>query len=192
MQTTKLISTISFNTPEFLRGRLEDLVRQGVLEYAHWIFHEPEEDEKKPHAHLVLKPNRRLDTSSLSNEFKEVVSLAEAPLGILPFKSSKMRDWVLYSVHDFAYLLTKNQSRKKHYEKSDLQSTHPDLLDEDWREAHEGEDTRMSQVIKLAQDGMTFEEMLTSGIIPINHYFQYREIVMNFHGTCRNGRDGHE
>ena len=192
MQTTRLISTISFNTPDFLKGKLFDLVKQGVIEYSHWIFHEPEEDEKKSHAHLVLKPNRRLDTSALANEFKEMVKGEDKPRGILPFKPSKMRDWVLYSVHDVAYLITKNQTRAKHYKKTDLNTTEPDLLEEDWRDAHEGEDSRMKQVIELAEAGVSFPEMLKMGLIPINHLFQYRELVADFYLTSRNGREGHE
>lgn len=194
MQTTKLISTISFNSPEFLQGKLCDLVSQGVIEYAHWIFHEPEEDELKAHAHIVLKPNRRLDTSALANEFKESVPGEKLSRGILPFKPSKMRDWVLYAVHDLAYLLTKNQTRKLHYDKAAILSTEPDLLEEDWREAHEGEDTRMRQVIELAENGVSFHDMLKMGLIPINHMFQYREVVDQFFNpsTSRAGREGHD
>ena len=194
MQTGKLISTISYNTAEFLKGKLNDLVRQGIIEYAHWVHHRPEEDEKKAHAHVVLKPNRRLDTSALRNEFVEPVAGEEKPRGVLPFQSSKMNDWLLYAVHDVAYLLRKNQNRKERYSRSDLLTTDADLLDEDWRAAHEGEDSRVKQVIELAQRGVSWVELLKTGLIPINQLFQYREVFMQFYTpeTDRNGREGHE
>lgn len=194
MQTTKLISSISYNTPEFLRGKLRDLVRQGIIEYAHWIWHEPEEDEKKPHAHLVLKPNRRLDTSKLRNEFIEPVVGEEKPRGILPFNTSKMSDWILYGVHDRVYLLRKCQKRQHHYEQSNIETTEPDLLVEHWRECHEGEDSRVAQIIELAQQGVEWVEILKMGIIPINQLFQFREVFFTFVGekTDRADRKGHE
>lgn len=194
MQTTKLISSISYNTPEFLRGKLLDLVRQGIIEYAHWIWHSPEEDEKKAHAHVVLKPNRRLDTSRLRNEFIELICGEEKPRCILPFCSSKISDWILYGVHDSAYLLRKNQKRQYHYEQSDIETTEPDLLAEQWRECHEGDNARVAQIIELAQQGFDWVDLLKMGIIPINQLFQYRELFFTFKDnnyTYRNGKEGH-
>lgn len=191
MQTTKLISSISYNTPDFLSGKLFDLVRQGIIEYAHWIWHSPEEDEKKSHAHLVLKPNRRLDTSKLRNEFVELVVGEEKPRGVLPFQPSKMNDWILYSVHDVAYLLRKCQRRIHHYDKSDLKTTEADLLEEDWRACHEGEDNRVTQLIELAQNGVTWVDILKMGFLPVNQLFQFKDIFMTFF-TDRNGRPNHE
>lgn len=194
MQTTKLISTISYNTPAFLKGKLYTLVQQGIIEYAHWIYHKPEKDETKEHAHLVLKPNRRLDTSALRNEFLELVTGEEKPRNVLPFQSSKMKDWILYAVHDKYYLLRKNQNRAITYQKSDLHSTEYDLLEEDWRDAHEGEDGRIKQVIEAARGGVPFATLLEMGVIPINLLFQFKDIYQNFFrdATERNGRNGHE
>lgn len=194
MQTTKLVSSISYNSPDFLKGKLFDLVRQGIIEYAHWIWHEPEEDEKKAHSHIVVKPNKRLDTSKLRNEFIEPVVGEEKPLGILPFQSSKMGDWMLYAVHDVAYLLRKCQERNHHYRKEDLKTTEPDLLEEHWRDCHEGEDSRMRHVIELAEKGVEWSDILKMGFIPINQLFQFRELFFTFvkGQTDRDGRKGHE
>ena len=194
MQTTKLISTVSYNTPVYLSGRLYSLVEQGIIEYAHWIWHTPEEDEKKAHAHVVLQPNKRLDTSALRNQFTELVAGEDKPLCVLPFKPSKMRDWILYAVHDIVYLTTKNQSRKTTYKKTDLQTTEADLLDDDWRSAHEGEDTRLRLVIELSERGIDWMEILKSGLIPVNQLFQYRTIWECFYRrkTDRNAKGGHD
>lgn len=194
MQTSKLISTISYNTPSFLKGKLYSLVQQGIIEYAHWIWHKPETDETKEHAHLVLKPNKRLDTSALRNEFVELVQGEDKPRGVLPFDNSKMRDWLLYAVHDKVYLLRKCQNRSITYQKSDLLTTEPDLLEEDWRDAHEGEDGRIKQVIEAARNGVPFRQLVEMGVIPINQLFQFKDIYQGFFVdlTERNGREGHE
>lgn len=193
MQTSRLISTIGYNSPTFLSGKLHDLVRQGIIEFAHWVWHEPEEDEKKRHAHILIKPNRRLDTSKLRNEFVEPVP-CDKPLGVLPFENSKVVDWVLYAVHDRAYLLQKCQSRKHQYKREDIKTTEPELLDEHWKSAHEGENKRLQQVIALAEKGVEWRDILKMGIININQLFQYREVVFTFlsEKTDRNGKAGHD
>ena len=193
MQTSRLISTISYNTPSFLAGRLADLVKGGIIEYAHWVHHEPEEDEKKPHFHLVLQPNKRLDTSALRMQFVEP-SVGSAPLGVLPFQFSKMTDWLLYAVHDTAYLIQKGQKRSRAYKFEDIKTTEPDLLDTQWKEAHEGENTRMRQVIEMAESGVDWMEVVRLGIVPPGQFFAFREVFFTFAQpkTERAGRAGHE
>ena len=194
-QTTKLISSISYNTPEFLSGKLSDLVRQGILEYGYWIFHEPEDDETKSHAHLVVKPNRRLDTSALRNLFIEPIVGEELPRGVLPFRpTSRMSDWLLYSAHDAAYLIRKGETRKHHYEQRDFNATDKDLFDEDWRDCHRSSDSKIPLLRQLANEGKTWVDVITLGFLPVNQLFQYKEIFFTFKEsvTERNGRRGHE
>jgi hypothetical protein len=172
------------------------LVEQGIIEYAHWIWHNAEEDEKKPHAHVVLQPNKRLNTGALQNEFKELVA-GSPPLGVLPFKTSKMIDWVLYAVHDTAYLIRKGKQKRKYtYNRDEIRSTDSDQLEEDWKDAHEGEDTRIKQIIELAQQGVSWPDVVKLGLIPINQLFQFKDVHMMFFNcpseTMRNEREGHE
>ena len=42
MKTSKPISTISFNTESFLRGKLRELEAAGILEFWAYIKHDPE------------------------------------------------------------------------------------------------------------------------------------------------------
>lgn len=178
MQTSRLISTISYNSSAFLSGRLSDLVKKGVLEYAHWILHKPDSDEKKSHFHLVLQPNKRLNTEALRKEFVELSSDSSKPLGVQPFRVSKMSDWLLYAVHDRAYLLQKGLQRSIFYGFDDLQSTEPDFLLQQWREASEGENQRLKQVLDLVAAGEDFMSLVQRGVIPLNQYFQYRDLVL--------------
>lgn len=195
MQTTKLISTVSFNTPSFLRGKLQTLVGSAVLEYAHWVTHEPEEDETKQHTHVVMKPNRRLDTSALRNEFIEKLADEEKPRGVLPFHStSRMSDWILYSAHDVQYLLRRGETRKHSYNLEQFGSTCIDLLEEDWRECHRADDSKIPLLREYAKQGKSWVDVLELGIIPAQHLFQYKDVFFTFSQahTERNGRNGHE
>lgn len=194
MQTTKLISTISFNTPAFLSGVLNRLSRSGVIEYAHWIWHNPESDETKPHAHLVLKPNKRLNTQALRMEFTETVNGEDKPRGVLPFRPSKMGDFILYGSHDVTYLIRKGQRRDYHYKREDWHSTEPDLFSDDWRDCHEGEDNRITLLEEMVKEGLSWPQVVKSGIVPINHLFQYREVYFALQqiGVDRADGESHE
>lgn len=195
MQTTKLISTISHNTPNFLRGKLYSLVSSAVLEYAHWIIHEPEDDETKRHIHVVVKPNRRLDTSALRNEFLEKLADEEKPRGVLPFRStSRMSDWLLYCAHDVQYLLRKGETRKHSYDLKQFGSTCEDLLQEDWRDCHRQDDSKIPLLQEYAKQGKTWLDIVKMGFIPIPQLFQYKDIflILQEAHTDRNGRKGHE
>lgn len=192
MQTTKLCSTISYNTPAFLAGTLRRLCDSGLIEFAHWIFHKAEEDETKDHFHVVLKPNRRLDTEALRKEFKELQLGTPLPLGVQPFKSSKMEDWILYGAHDIPYLLKRGETRKYHYSKEDFQTTEPDLFSDEWNEAHRAEYGTVRLLEEFAQDCLQWEEICHH--VPVNQFFQYRELyrALLYRHTFRNGRSGHE
>ena len=194
-QTSKLISTISFNTPNFLLRRLHELQDKGVIEYAHWIWHKPEQDETKNHAHVLVKPNRRLDTSALRNEFKELLVGEDKPRGVLPFRpTSRVSDWLLYSAHDSLYLARKGEARVEHYEKVDFKSTDEDLLEEDWRDCHRTDDSKLSMLKDMVRLNKSWPEVLEMGFLPINQLFQYREIFFALlqHATDRGGRVGHD
>jgi hypothetical protein len=196
MQTSRLISSISYNSGDFLCGLLNDLVKKGIIDFAHWVKHEPEQDEKKAHYHLILRPSKRMDTNALQAFFLEPIA-GDKPLKCLPFTISKnMRDWILYSVHDKGYLITKGESRKFEYSLGDVFSTDEDLLSEHWKEAHRGEDSRMNLFLKMMAEGMDFGEIVKLGVVPLNQYFQYRDIFFNENSrtlkTKRNGRENHE
>lgn len=192
MQTTKLCSTISYNTAPFLEGTLRRLCESGLLEFAHWVFHQAEEDETKPHFHVVLKPNRRLDTEALRREFRELQLGTSKPLGVQPFKSSKMEDWILYGAHDIAYLLKKGQTRKYHYSKEEFGTTEPDLFEHDWNDAHQAEGGTVRLLEEFSKEFKPWEEICHH--VPINQFFQYRELYLALlrRHTTRNGRSGHE
>lgn len=193
MNTIKTISSISFNTPEFFELKIRELCddKSRILDWAHWIVHEPDSDQTKPHIHFVVKPSHRLDTNSLRNAFKEPITpqhllrILETrvltdndtkPLGCMPFMpTTSMADWLLYAIHDEGYLFKKGQRRNTHYRKEDVKSTDPDFLLTQWDETIDPLQALTERVLMLYRaDGMSFSQILQTGIIPppLVYYFK--------------------
>lgn len=169
MRTSKPCSTISYNSAEFLELKLNDLVRKRHIDFWAYLEHEPEEDEKKKHKHLLIYPGKLLDTNQLKEELEELYmdNLVGKPLGVMPFRSSKFADWFLYVIHDTSYLASKGQKRKYHYKDSDIVCSDTDFLAElkhtiDWSKIN-----TLGQVIQAAEQGMSFIEFVKSTNLPL-------------------------
>ena len=111
MRTYKPISTVSFNSEEFLKVKLDLLVsEQVILRYA-FIKHFGEEG--KDHFHVYVEPNGVIDTDSEYWRGVLVEPVAEnEPLNCLPWRKSNFADWALYSAHDEHYLKAKQMKKK--------------------------------------------------------------------------------
>lgn len=107
--TTKPISTIAYNTPEFIKTKLEELHKANKIEKYYAIYHDKDilvatGEEKKPHWHVWIQPNTRIDTMALANEFIEVDPNNSKPLKCRPFQKSSLYHWIRYTIHDPIYL----------------------------------------------------------------------------------------
>lgn len=210
MNTISLVSSISYNTPHFFALKIGELAsgEKPIIDWAHWIVHQPESDETKSHIHFVCKPSRRLDTNWFRKQFIEQVSPESVaaiskvraitlndikPLGVLPFnKTNSIEDWLLYSIHDVKYLLKKGESREHHYERSDVQSTEPDFLAEQWRGVVDPLSSICKRVLELRAMGNTFGEILQTGMIPPNMVYMMKTVFEDVpDGVERNGHKGH-
>lgn len=105
MAQKKSTSNISYNSKEKLFDVLTKLVQQGLASYCFAIHHEPEGNEKKPHWHIHLSPNRSLDLASVKKLFDEYdPSHPDKPLSVTSVWSpSDVNSWLLYGVHDKSY-----------------------------------------------------------------------------------------
>ena len=131
MRTTKPISTISFNSPEYLEVKLNELVSSGRISFWAFVPHKPEDDEaqNKHHSHVYVEPSKMLQTDDLKAHLMEYdPTHPDKPLGCLPWRSSKFDSWYLYGLHDKRYLASKGQSRRYHYSHDDMVSSDPDNL----------------------------------------------------------------
>lgn len=199
MRTSKPISTISYNSLGFLKGKLEELERNHTISSWFFIWHHAESDEKKHHCHVWLCPNKLVDTMVLKDMFRELdpVNPDKKPLGVIDFVSSQIDDAILYDAHYTPYLAFKGESREYQYSFDDFV-----VSDEDWFEdkvyhaLHGSEFAQRSKVLNALADGVKPAELITSGMVPlqmagsIRAFMQMRGLSGN--ELFRNGHDNHE
>lgn len=172
MNTSKPISTISFNTESFLHAKLDELVDNRTLSFYAYIKHyaEPSEnnDTLKDHYHIFVEPNKRIDAMALRTEFKEAVSLSEPPLGCLPFQFSKFDDWYYYGLHDPIYLARKGMSRYYSYSRTDIVTSDKDYLSEKINSLNTFEHNCYVDIAKYQDKGFTYSQyIIARGIHPM-------------------------
>lgn len=188
VKTTKPISSISWNSLQYLVDRLEELRKAHLIAFWVLIQHHAEDDEKKDHIHFYIEPNRSIDTEELRENFIELVPNTK-PLGVNKFQKSDFKNWLWYSVHDKAYLASKQQSRKYHYSVTDLISSN----DEDLRQRiqenprPESEQTRAYELIK---QGYSNEEIRQIMNTPLRNMFYISQALnrMRYDETNRGNR----
>lgn len=170
MRTTKPISTISFNTPEYLHLKLEELRKAGRISFWAYIEHKPEDDEcgKKRHMHLYIEPSKMLQTDELKEALKEFdPQKPEKPLGCISFNSSKFDPWYLYALHDRRYLASKGQSRRFHYKHDDIVSSDPDDLLFKARSIDMVALSPYADMEDAQTHGLSFSEYFARGTVPL-------------------------
>lgn len=192
MRTRSIISTISYNTPDFLRVKLQDLKRAKVISEWYFIEHQPEKDEAKEHIHLLVVPSKQLQTDDLGECFIEP-DPPNPPRKCLWWEITKdFKDWYLYAIHDPEYLASKNQSREWVYAQEQVQAHDRDYLDERVSKIDRVNLTSVSIVRQYVKSGLGFSDLLKSGSIPITQAYAYK-LVFDTLGQeiGRNGRKTH-
>lgn len=171
MKTSKPISTISYNTDEFIRNKIEYWRSCGIIEFGMWIRHEAEADEKKSHCHVYLKPAKLIQTMDLEMDSCEIdPTNPEKPLKMVSFRISTESDWLLYSLHDKAYLLEKGLERQFHYDISDIQSTCDDTLQDIITQVSDKRKGSIEyRILDMVNKGMTWQQIVSSGMIPLRY-----------------------
>lgn len=199
MRTTKCVSTISYNTEKFLQTKLFELLELHKISDFMYIVHLPEEDEKKRHIHLFIKPNTLIDTMDLQNYLTEVdLNNPLKPLKCIDFRFTKdIDDWILYNQHYPPYLATKFESRKYTYDKSDFKFADEDTFDDYYLHAFKGSKfAQNNQILKaIANKDIKPSELINNGTVPLNMASQlsaYMYLESHYNITDRGGRMGHE
>lgn len=177
MRTTKPISTISYNSPDYLALKLDELRSSGIVSFWSFIRHDPEDDEggKKAHFHVYVEPSRMLQTDEVQKMFEEFdPEHPDKPLGCITWHSSKFPDWYLYSCHNTAYLAAKGQSRQFHYEYEEfVYSSEPDFRYR-VRSIDMTHLTPIASIIEAIKKGYTWAEYLASGVVPFQQLKLYQ------------------
>lgn len=200
MKTSKPFTTISYNSIEYLRNRLDDLVARNVLYFYTFIFHYREEDENKDHIHLLMHPNGQVETDKILKYLEEFdPDNPDKPLRCRPpHKCNSFGDWYLYGLHDPKYLLAHGfQTRKYHYTLADMITSDMDELIDlihtiDYKKMYGNQ-----QFFQAMEDGESILDMIKKGIIPMQQYGQYARFFYdlaagNLNQTFRGGYLGHE
>ena len=204
MNTRSPIFTILYNTEQFLIRELNKLIKEDrIIEFYAFIYHYPEEDEKKGHRHLFVIPSTTVDTFSLNERLKQIdVKCPDnAPLGCISWCHSKFADWFLYVLHDSDYLATKCESCKFHYEKQEIVVSDYDYFNELIHRCDFSKYKSFAKFRDMIQSGVGFRELFSNGFIPIQQIVQYKKAynLLKFGNmdytpniTERAGRQGHE
>lgn len=176
MKTRRILSNISFNSPSFFKLIIEGLYHDCVIDWAYWIIHYPDKDDKKSHIHFVFQPSRALDTSDFVSKFLEFPFHGNR----LPLKPTSrfqpvvsLDDWLLYCKHDSEYLRSKGLERHLHYNWSDFLSTDYDSLQHDIDNIDYNQFGRLALLSEGALNHIPFAELVQRGLIPINYRAQY-------------------
>lgn len=165
MATSKPISTISYNTEEFLYEKLELLVQRHEIQCYQYIKHKGE-DGDKDHFHVRLEPNTRLDPMNLTELFREFDPNHEKPLGVRPWHNAKEEDWILYVLHDKEYLklkLADSKDGKIPYTLDDLVVS--EFYDKEimYIRAKQSFSNMTASIVKQLQEGKTPIQLLQEG-----------------------------
>lgn len=195
MRTSKPISTISYNSQSFLVCKLGELVKAHKI--SDWIFinHFAEEDERKDHIHLWIKPNVLLDTMDLQKHFMELDVLNPTkPLKCIDFQSSSVDDWILYSQHFEPYLASKNESREYHYTKDDFVYCDEDSFEDLYHHAFKGSEwaKRWQILEQLKTNAVNPADLIYNGSIPLGMACSLNALRQMTSGLNRGGRSGHD
>ena len=197
MKISTPFSTISYNTAAFLTATLQDLIDRRKIDFFAWVEHFPEDDETKKHKHVYIVPNGKIDTDQFREMFLEIdLQNPSKPLACMPCKKSKWGDWYLYGCHDKAYLASKGQTRRYHYDREDFIVSDQDYFTE---EIHTIDHTKYNKFGKLKEavdEGLTFKDLLATGIVPLQQTYAWEKAFSILAGcddhTDRSGRTGHE
>lgn len=196
MKTTKPIATISFNTPQYLELKLNELLKNGIISFWSYIPHKPEDDEggKKEHSHVYIEPSKLLQTDNIKEFLKEFdPEKPDKPRGCLKFVSSKWGDWYLYGLHDKRYLASKGQSRRFHYTYDDFKASDEDELLCMVRSIDLVSLSPYADMIDAQSHGLSWSEYFARGTVPLPQIalFERAWVTLLSSYTNRAGREGH-
>ena len=198
MRTSKEISTISYNSKEFLIDKLNKMIEKHTISDYMFIYHFKEEDESKNHFHLWIRPNCLIDTMDLQNELMEYdINHPSKPLKCIDFRVSSVDDWILYGQHYKPYLLSKGECREYHYTKDDFIFYDEDTFENYYNHAFKVSDfAKRYQIIEsLKEYSDNPTALIDNGTISLNMATQlnaYMYMKTNYDYLDRNGRSNHE
>lgn len=185
MRTTKPISTISYNSKEFLQGFLNKLVDAEKVAFWSAVRHIGEQlddgTKEKDHWHVFIEPNTRVDTMELQKlSCENDPSHPDKPFKCINFRSSKWDDWLWYGLHDTDYLLTKAEIRQYAYTTDDFLFSDSDEFEVRYQSAIHSSAIASGMKIRKMMKQNSVAQLCAIGVIQPNqafHYMAYEQAI---------------
>lgn len=165
MATQKPISTISYNTEDFLREKLDNWYKAHIIQAYQYIKHIGE-DGDKDHIHLRIEPNKKLDPMDLLEGLKQYVAGNDKPLTCRPFRPSKEEDWFLYVVHDPDFLKLKGESGKLRYKWEDIKASLDYDVQTAFIRARQSLQHLSPSIVRALEGGTSAKQLINEGENP--------------------------
>lgn len=192
MRTSKPVAAISYNTFNFLKRSLDELMLNGTIDYWAFIKHFPEagEDETKEQFHVYVSPSHMIETKDLWKVFDEIDTV-HPELGALkcipdPRKEhSDFANWLLYVIHDEEYLASKGLTREYHYTLDEVVTS--DRAELQWRNNAIDRPALCGGVKRNVQEilgGATPAELMVEGKVHPREYNAYRSFSRDVYGEA--------
>lgn len=187
MRTKKPVSTVSYNTMEFLVKKCDELLEAHKISRYMLIRHFAEADEAKDHTHVLLIPNTLIDTMAFQEHFKELdlEHPTRKPLGCIDFRlTNDIDEWVLYVEHFPPYLASKLESREFIYSKDDFIYSDEDTFEWDYRHAHNGSEwAKRNKLLQMLNNPEVDPvNLILNGTVPFNQSSQLNAFnYMKYH-----------
>lgn len=173
MATKQPLSSISYNTKDFLVSTLEHLRYMQIISYYEFIEHQPDVDGTKKHIHLICFPCKGVNPETFRQYFVEKIADSENPLQCMPFRTSNYGDWYWYALHDKDYLKSKQMERNCFYKDDDVFSPMRDFHEQLVSEHPLINYCKLSDmlirdiVFKSVQNGISLNDILKNNMIPL-------------------------
>lgn len=178
MRTSKPVSTISYNTPAFLRDTLARMMDNREIAFWCFVPHKGEGGDKD-HVHLYVEPSRLRTQDEWKHEYFAEFdpSNPTRPLSVTTWRHSNWVDWYKYGLHDALYLALKGETKQFEYTPADMVFSDADAFAERVAEADTPIGDKTFRAVKHCVDvGMTWSQMLASGIVPTRNIGNAKEI----------------
>lgn len=185
MKTKQYISTICYSDSEWMVDKLNKLVNSGKIDFWCFIEHQPEEDEKKSHKHLLVIPSVSVDTRDLDDflaQPKGEESLGTCKLWHTVGKKN-ISDFLLYGLHDPLYLRIKGYADRKYtYKAEEFYTSSPsafyDLLFVAYHDTTFAFNTKVLDALRTSDDVLkTGKEFVLNGYIPLNSTCSFHHLL---------------
>lgn len=185
MKTKQFISTICYSDSDWMIDKLNKLVNSSKIDFWCFIEHQPEEDEKKAHKHLLVIPCVSVDTRDLDDflaQPKGEESLGTCKLWHTVGKKN-ISDFLLYGLHEPLYLRIKGYAdRKFTYKQNEFYSSSDDALQDLFFQAYHDTtfafNTKVLDALRTSDNILqTGKEFVLNGYIPLNSTCSFHHLL---------------